>query len=285
MTKLAQQLPPRRRNPLKIGCLLLILLSCISGLLYQFVMYQRYYKPVPTTYTLPDKENLVLFTGSRVTSFYTWEHTLFILDLDNGAVWKWAWLLDEITIAVDKTWSPQSELLFFVGYVSGESETNVYTLAPDGTMNKTSLIAPGYGYSWSPDGTQMVFSHWDWEGSSRQKHEIYMQNADGSGLRRLTHMQASNSHPDWSPNGEEIVFHSYNSRDQSFTIYKINQHGTGLIPLTTQFGGNNQRPKWSPDGARIAFLHAEDVDKPYGLWIMDANGSNLKPRIYTHRYR
>jgi Tol biopolymer transport system component len=42
--------------------------------------------------------------------------------------------------------------------------------------------------------------------------QIWVVKRDGSGLRRLTHSQASNSFPAWSPDGESEIAVSYQPR-------------------------------------------------------------------------
>ena len=58
--------------------------------------------------------------------------------------------------------------------------------------------------------------------------EIYVMNADGTGLTRLTY--GSGSIPCWSPNGRKIAFQRW--RDGKADIYTMNADGTGLERLT-----------------------------------------------------
>jgi Tol biopolymer transport system component len=48
--------------------------------------------------------------------------------------------------------------------------------------------------AWSPDGTRIAF-----ESERDGNLEIYVMNADGSGVTRLTNDPASDSTPAWSP--------------------------------------------------------------------------------------
>ncbi len=74
---------------------------------------------------------------------------------------------------------------------------------------------------------------------------IYVINADGSGLRRVTEAGLD---PTWSPDGSRIAFVDWRA---PAGIYVVNADGTGLYRL---FDGQLIRqPDWSPDGAWIAF--------------------------------
>ena len=53
---------------------------------------------------------------------------------------------------------------------------------------------------WSPDGRRIAFTS-DRDGRS----EVYVMNADGSGVTRLTHNDAVDSSPAWSPDGRRIA--------------------------------------------------------------------------------
>ena len=41
------------------------------------------------------------------------------------------------------------------------------------------------------------------------EYEIYVMDADGTNVRRLAYRPGSDGHPDWSPDGSEIVFAVY----------------------------------------------------------------------------
>jgi Tol biopolymer transport system component len=74
--------------------------------------------------------------------------------------------------------------------------------------------------------------------------DIYVVNADGTGLRRLT----QGMDPSWSPDGTQVVFARWT---EPWGIYAINADGSNERLL---FGSNVARaPVWSPDGGQIAF--------------------------------
>lgn len=96
--------------------------------------------------------------------------------------------------------------------------------------------------------------------------EIYVMNADGSGVTNLTNSPDSEEFdPDWSPDGKQIVFTS--DREGRPWLHLMNADGSDQRPLTFGRVGDIS-PKWSPDGTRIAFSRGGT------LMVMDASGSN-----------
>lgn len=60
--------------------------------------------------------------------------------------------------------------------------------------------------------------------------EIFVMNANGSGVTQLTHDPAEDREPVWSPDGSKIVFVS--TRDGNYDIFVMNADGTGQTNLT-----------------------------------------------------
>lgn len=91
--------------------------------------------------------------------------------------------------------------------------------------------------------------------------QIYLMNADGTNIRPITNEQDGACQPDWSPDGQRLVFVSpCRSRQDSYagsSLFIINVDGSGKIPLPTTIGGDFE-PAWSPDGRRIAFTSLRD---------------------------
>jgi Tol biopolymer transport system component len=100
--------------------------------------------------------------------------------------------------------------------------------------------------------------------------EIYVMDADGANLTRLTNHPAEDLLPAWSPDGSEIAFVS--DRDGNPEIYAMNADGTGLRRLTNH-PGPDYNPAWSPNGAQIAFDAERDVAMRADIWIMNEDGA------------
>ena len=100
--------------------------------------------------------------------------------------------------------------------------------------------------------------------------EIYVMNADGGGLTRVTENAAEDTHPTWSPDGTRLAFVS--SRDGNKEIYVVGADGSGLTRLTNNTA-EDFAPAWSPSltNQQIAFVsHRDGNDEVY---VMAADGS------------
>jgi serine/threonine protein kinase len=92
--------------------------------------------------------------------------------------------------------------------------------------------------------------------------QIHLMNADGSNIRPVTNMPGGACQPDWSPDGQRLVFISpcnnlQSNRFSDAVLYTVNADGSDLyqIPIST---GGDYDPAWSPDGRKIAFTSLRD---------------------------
>src|SRR5215207_2967976 len=80
--------------------------------------------------------------------------------------------------------------------------------------------------------------------------DIFVMNADGSGLVALTGYGADDSQPAFSPDGSRIAFTS--SRTGNAEIFVMSADGTNVTQVTHN-SAEEFDPAFSADGARIAF--------------------------------
>ena len=90
------------------------------------------------------------------------------------------------------------------------------------------------------------------------------------GVQRLTTGANNNFHPDWSPDGSQLVF-TKDSSPLDAAVYALDLFSRVQTRLTNQEGYNGY-PCWSPDGTKIVF--SSDRNGSLGIWMMDADGSN-----------
>jgi Tol biopolymer transport system component len=126
----------------------------------------------------------------------------------------------------------------------------------------------------SPPGTEIVF-----QATQDGRSDIYVANADGSGLTRLTDALPGGAAPVWSGDGRQIYFLS-SSPDQSTSgLYAMNADGSNIHLVLEGFHAPHDYDV-SPDGTRIALgllgpptggSNYSNVD----LFVMHADGSEL----------
>jgi hypothetical protein len=100
-------------------------------------------------------------------------------------------------------------------------------------------------FSFSPDGTEIVY---DTVGDPHE--DLWTSKIDGSGRRRLVG-GGLNRVPQWSPNGDTILF--YSNRGGLYNLWLIRPDGSGLRQLTavTTAGHEMQGSSWIDRGTRI----------------------------------
>ena len=100
------------------------------------------------------------------------------------------------------------------------------------------------GIAWAPDGSHVAASF----GPSPDVQDIYLVNADGTNLKRLT-AGGQARQPTWSPDGLTIAFVAGPVAGPG-TVSTTRADGGGSKPLAQAPG--QQDPAWAPDGSVIA---------------------------------
>jgi Tol biopolymer transport system component len=159
-----------------------------------------------------------------------------------------------------------------------EGDTEIHTLLSDGS-NQSVILDEAMmimGLSSSPDSQQIAF--WGCPGSLAndclpdEDLDVWLVDWVGSNLVNLTEDSAeSDSHPDWSSDGKQIVFDSW--RSGKAEIYIMQADGSGVSQLT-HGEGDNREPKWSPDGKWIAYhcSLASETGIETGICVVSPSG-------------
>ena len=111
--------------------------------------------------------------------------------------------------------------------------------------------------------------------------DIYVIDLDTKVETRLTNNYVLDGHPDWSPDGFNIVFASFRDThgnpSATADIFIANVDGTGLRQLTNSSWEDND-PEWSPDGTKITFKSTRNSQQSAReeIYIMDADGGNVQ---------
>jgi Tol biopolymer transport system component len=112
---------------------------------------------------------------------------------------------------------------------------------------------------------------------------IYVMNADGSGVTKLTGT-GTGDEPAWSPDGTEIDF--TRNVGNATGIWVMHADGSQAKPIRDDPSMVDQWPVWSPDGRQIAFVESPvcgpcGVGIPWALNVMNADGSALRKIVDT----
>lgn len=134
----------------------------------------------------------------------------------------------------------------------------LWTVRTDGT--RLTMIRPGLGARWSPDGKQWVFQLTDQSGFD----QLFLMNADGSHVTQITNGASHHRRPSWSPDGKWILYQD--DKAGNYDIWVIRPDGTSATQLTTNASYDGDAV-WSKDGRFIFFV--SNRGKHWEIWRME----------------
>lgn len=206
----------------------------------------------------------------RRSDAYVWpvydSYDIFIADLRGRIIDT---LTTEPGYDAEPTLSPQGDKIVFTSQRSGDLE--LYLMDTDGSdiIQLTDELGYDGGAFFSPDGKQIVFRASRPRSQSEiEKYksllaeglveptdmELFIINADGTGLRQITELGNANWAPFFHPSGEKIIFSSNHNSERGFpfNLFMINVDGSGLKQITFD-DTFDSFPMFSYDGKKLAF--------------------------------
>jgi TolB protein len=170
--------------------------------------------------------------------------------------------------ASSPAWSRDGRVVAFSG------TRDIYTVrVADGKLTRLTRSEESwrgnFTPSYSPDGKRIAFAR----SVNAFNADIFVMNANGTGLRRVTTSPASDGRfgeehgPTWSPDGRTLVYVS--NRDGQWELYAIGADGRGERRLTNTPNEDEDAPRFTRGGA-ILYSHDGKIAE------MTAGGQKLR---------
>ena len=149
------------------------------------------------------------------------------------------------SIVAAPAWVPGRMALFYTSYQPGNPDIFYHNLSTGQRRIVSKYSGLNTSAAVSPDGTKIAMIL-----SKAGKCNVYVCNADGTDLKRLT-TGAEDSSPCWSPDGQWICFAAKIAERR--VLAKVPAGGGTQQRIPTSGVSNPTEPDWSPDGKWIAF--------------------------------
>ncbi|MDA0313134.1 MAG: S9 family peptidase [Gemmatimonadetes bacterium] len=141
----------------------------------------------------------------------------------------------------------------------------VVTVDPRGEIAEARRLTEGdfhvSGFDWSPDGSQVAYVRVPDPGLiSSAESDIYVLDVATAESRPLVTGPGSDGSPEWSPDGQWILFSEFD-RDLGSSYYlngelaRIPSRGGEIEVLTRDFDEDLGGAKWTPNGIRLTASH------------------------------
>jgi len=169
----------------------------------------------------------------------------------------------------DPRWSPDGTMLAFgrnYRCCSGPPDS-LWLMRPDGTgLRQLSSLHGGGVPAWSPDGKRIAFLAEGIGGDS----DLYLIDADGNDLQKITDTPSDESFPVWSPDGTRIAFLTNQNQYGIKAEMEILDVTDGRVTTLQGPFVTANPPVWSPDGSHILGYVWGIPDDPGSVQSQDA---------------
>jgi Tol biopolymer transport system component len=233
----------------------------------------------PTSAVVPGRNGKIAFTSYRDGN-----KEIYVMNADGSHQVN---LTKNGADDVDPAWSPDGTKIAFASdrHVHGQFQIHVMSASGTGVKRLTNVNA-GIGDTtptWSPDGSRIAFRGPSDVEFGHQLYDIFIMNADGSALARLTLIASGTDYePDWSPAGTTIALSSSHAATQvnkGKEIFLVSVVGSSYSRITNE-PSNETQPAWSPNGKSLAFT--SDISGHGNLYRVSSAGNEPWTRLTNH---
>ena len=185
---------------------------------------------------------------------------IYVSDFDGGNPQA---VTHEKTIVSAPAWVPGRLAIYYNSYRFGNPDIFYNNLATGEARVIARYGGSNISPAPSPDGSKvaMILDKDGWV-------DLYVADADGSNLKRLTKSPEDESSPCWSPDGKWICFATKIAERR--VLAKISADGGAVQRISTAGVSNPTEPDWSPDGKWIAFTSQMG---DFNICVIPADGS------------
>jgi dipeptidyl aminopeptidase/acylaminoacyl peptidase len=183
-------------------------------------------------------------------------------------------------------WSPDGSSIAYISNLNKDQDIYVVSAAggdPRQLTHKTNEWDESrWSPEWSPDGKHLVFVSGR---SDYYSDDLWMVDADGSNLRKLTTGVWVMGNPEWSPDGKSIAFNGDKHSEYWFEdmselfVYDVASQTLRQIPMDVYVSDfeMNAHVFWSGDGQFIYFRNIARGDT--NVWAVPADGKGEATEI------
>lgn len=177
-----------------------------------------------------------------------------------------------------------------------DAEYEIYETVPGSGEYKNLTKTEGYDAegAWSPDGKKLVFAsnRQAYDGSMSEEDlkafkldkkfpmEIYLADADGSNVERLTHADGYDGGPFFNADGSEICWRRFDRKGMVAEIFTMDLAERKERQIT-RLGAMSWAPYFHPSGEYLIFATNKHGFDNFELYLVDARGGKDPVRV-TH---
>jgi Tol biopolymer transport system component len=196
-------------------------------------------------------------------------------------------LTDSAGYDAEATVNAKTKKILYTSLASGDLD--LWTMDLTGANPRPFTASLGYdgGAFFSRDGSKLV-----WRANHPQqpeqearykelladnltapmKMEIFVANADRSGIQQVTNFGCASFAPQFTPDGRKVIFASNKNECDSrkFEVFLMDLDG-GNLEQVTNFGGFTSFAEFSPDGKKLVFTSDREAKGPYEFNIFVAD--------------